>query len=657
MQMPTLPSRDVLREVFDSAVRRINELRGSTIDLTTDFYAQIGNSVFEAGYSALGDFCDAEANTEVAPRLHVVSAPVGGGKTSFSMALMVAVTKVAEANPDAPYGCLFLVDQIDKADQMYRDLEMQMPGKVAVWTMDHDVKCKNPTRVLRPAARFAVGDLSHYPVVIVTHNFFTGKRGSTARNVTRGGHTLQRALPVVDERPEEVTVFDVELSAAQAVRELIEKDTDHADHIGPHINALVRFMHDKSFTKASLDKPTITEPWEFDPSLRWFTTPAAHDYVRHNKANESVAAVFGFAKALVNGYAFVNRAVGSSCRFIGYETNLLLAPGMMLLDATADIDGVSQLCSWRTHAAVPQAQYDNLSIVHVPPHTKSRLSSYLTSAKNRRAYVDWMLETIKQNMKPGERGLVVCKLAPFKNEDVPAWPKGDRRFAHRETYTQDYGWELDGRLLCATHWGTGVGVNSWRDADVVFLFDEYHLPRRIIIATAQGLQQHKSTEGALAKMNTINTKAHAVDALSEGHLLRWTKQMALRGRGRCFDAQGNCGQQRLVVSGSLKRLLANKGRIFPGAQVVTSGQKKTDDKQTHADALLRVLSMAHLPDPLGTRVIASLMKVEWRDVWKNLTNNSQLQQAIAGLGWTYVSRKGCGGSYFKRTKVGLSFAA
>ena len=67
--------------------------------------------------------------------------------------------------------------------------------------------------------------------------------------------------------------------------------------------------------------------------------------------------------------------------------------------------------------------------------------------------------------------------------------------------------------------------------------------------------------------------------------------------------------------------------------------------------------MAALPNPLGTGVISSLMGAEWRDVWKNLMNNSQLQQAIAGLGWTYVSRKGCGGSYFKRTKVGLSFAA
>ena len=89
-----------------------------------------------------------------------------------------------------------------------------------------------------------------------------------------------------------------------------------------------------------------------------------------------------------------------------------------------------------------------------------------------------------------------------------------KKFSHKETYTQDYGWGTGWTTFVrATHWGTGVGVNSWRDADVVFLFDEYHLPRRTIIATVQGLQQHKSSEGALAKMNTINTKARAVGRL------------------------------------------------------------------------------------------------------------------------------------------------
>ncbi len=54
---------------------------------------------------------------------------------------------------------------------------------------------------------------------------------------------------------------------------------------------------------------------------------------------------------------------------------------------------------------VPTARYDNLEIIHVPQHTKRRLNEYLKTAGNQRAYVKWMVETIKEHMAPGERGL------------------------------------------------------------------------------------------------------------------------------------------------------------------------------------------------------------------------------------------------------------
>ena len=76
--------------------------------------------------------------------MHTVSAPAGGGKTSFSYALIAAVTRYAEQNRDAPYGCAFVTDQIPRADEVYRDLEALLPGKVAIWTTDHDVKCTKP---------------------------------------------------------------------------------------------------------------------------------------------------------------------------------------------------------------------------------------------------------------------------------------------------------------------------------------------------------------------------------------------------------------------------------------------------------------------------------------------------------------------------------
>ena len=92
--MPTLPSRDVLRAEFDAAVLELDRSRPGS-NLTTDFYSRIGDSVFEAGYSALADTCGAEGKPKA--RLHVVSAPVGSGKTSFSLALVAAVTRLAVA--------------------------------------------------------------------------------------------------------------------------------------------------------------------------------------------------------------------------------------------------------------------------------------------------------------------------------------------------------------------------------------------------------------------------------------------------------------------------------------------------------------------------------------------------------------------------------
>ena len=104
-----------------------------------------------------------------------VLAPAGAGKTSFSYALMVAVTRNAENDPAASYGCVYVVDQISKADEAYRELTALLPGKVAVWTTEHDVNCKEfPKLKKRPAAQFNSEALRLCPVVIVTHSSISG---------------------------------------------------------------------------------------------------------------------------------------------------------------------------------------------------------------------------------------------------------------------------------------------------------------------------------------------------------------------------------------------------------------------------------------------------------------------------------------------------
>src|SRR6516164_4920068 len=106
---------------------------------------------------------------------------------------------------------------------------------------------------------------------------------------------------------------------------------------------------------------------------------------------------------------------------------------------------------------------------------------------------------------------------------------------------------------------------------VVFLFDEFFIPRRIAAATVQAFRGHKANEGDLASMKTLNSKAKGVDLIGEGHRLRWTKQLALRGRGRTYDQHGLCGKQRLVISSDLKSFMANAARLFPGANIRTAG--------------------------------------------------------------------------------------
>jgi hypothetical protein len=651
--MPQMPTREQLRTEFDAAVQEIDQVREGS-KLTSDFYARIGDSVFEAGHSALGDSCGQLGEPEPTkaprrPRLHVVSAPVGGGKTSYAVALIAAVVRLQEHSEGLPFGCLWVVDQMTKADEMYRELSRLLPGKVAVWSTDHNLGCKQPTKVKDPdRARFAKDDLQNYAVAIVTHAFFGGKGSHKARQVLHHGELRQRALTVIDERPDEVTVYDIEYSAAERVRELVKADEKHAETAGPHMDALVSFMHPRTFGAGSLEKPTDEqEAWKAAAELQWFTTPEASAFVRDNRDMPHVEPVFGFAKALAQGYAFIARlGAEQSTHFIGYENKLVMAPGMLLLDATADIDGVRQLCPWRQHSETPQARYDNLSIVHVPAHTKKRLSNHLKVAKHRRDYVTWMTSVIREQMQPGQLGLVVCKKTLFDNENIPDWPEGDPR--HRETNCREqFCWDIDGRKLCAVHWGTGIGDNTWMLADVVFLFDEFYLPRRTVIATAQGLQHHKATEGELARMKTLNSTAKKVDTLQEGHLLRWTKQMALRGRGRSYDAQGVCGHQRLVVSGDLTRLLASAERLFPGASITTI-KARSGAKQSQALALLGVLSGPRLPETITCKWIGQQMKTPWRNVGKNVMTQEAVLQAIENLGLEYVPGKGRNGASFRK---------
>jgi hypothetical protein len=613
---PSIPDRSPFRALYDQAVEEINATRDTK--LTTEFHAKISNAIFNVGLAALIDCC---TNTK---RMHTVSAPPGAGKTSVSYALIAALTRYAEANPDGPYGCVYVVDQISRADSVYEELSALLPGKVAVW--------HNGREFDRAALKF-------FPVAIVTHNFFVDVNGHHARSVDRyrDGRFRQRALTIVDEQPEDVKTFEATPSEAQAVREALNDTYPDAKE---HLDNLFRFIEPFGYAPANrLYRPGLeVDQNAVSAQLAWFASEAAKR-IAHSAATKKIAGVdqlFGFAKAMSLGCGFV--VSGNPVRFVGWESKLIakLSAGTILLDATADIDGVSRLVPWRVDAEVPQAHYDNLTIVHVPPLTTKRLSVYLKTAPNQRAYVKGMREIIREHTAPGERVLVVCTKRLFEAERVPDWPDGDERFNDPESYTKRYEWDVEGRKLCAVHWGTGIGSNDYRDADVVVLFNEFYIPRRAHVAKAQGLLELKAHEGPLGSLRTLNSNSTGVDALDVGHRLRWLKQMALRGRARMYDEHGVCGTQRLVVACELQGFMANVGTVFPGAKVCITG---AGDNTTLIEKVLQRLSSETTRTVITTAEIGALIERAWRKVSSRMLTPA-FMSALDGIGWRYVKRKG-----------------
>jgi hypothetical protein len=365
----------------------------------------------------------------------------------------------------------------------------------------------------------------------------------------------------------------------------------------------------------------------------------AQEHIAEALTGSAVAALRDYSRLVrtVEVCNVVLRSLGTY--FTGYENNLTISPGMVMLDATADIDGTEQLSLWREYQEAPRAHYDNLEIIHVPSVTKQRLSRYFKLPDQRQTFAGWMVAVIKSNMEPGQRGLVVCHNTLIIENDVPNVPLPGKDW--------ELAWDIGGRKLCTTHWGTGIGDNTWKNADVVFLFGEFWIPRRAQIAQGQALGQHRAYEGDLAKMTTLNSKAPGIDALQEGHLLRWNKQMGLRGNGRNYDGDGYCAPQKIVCTGDLKRLLAHADRLFPGANVhsVPSDQGK---KPTQAYALLSLLSRRGLPPKLSQRWIGQQLGKPWREISKHVMRNEDVLKVIENLGWRYVADKGRKGSYFER---------
>jgi hypothetical protein len=592
------------------------------------------------------------------PKQYVVAAPPGTGKTSHAIALMAATVQTADTDdPSKPYGCLFVVDQIKKADDIFRQINALLPGQVAVWTTDHNVDVGKPTQLfVPPERRFHVDQLEQHAIAVVTQAFLRGPRGNKARHVLRGDHRVPRALTIFDEQTREVEVYDVQQSEAIAVKEAIERNLRHRD-IKVKMEPLLDFIHRQSKRTGNTVETPNDNPveWRVADDLAWFTTDEAEQFVLSNSREMThLDKVFGFAAQMHNNCALIYRRGGGETgkHFMAYMPIAKPTGSSILLDATADIDRVSELCSWRTHVTVPQVNYDNLHIIHTERFTKENLTEFLRKDANRRKYAEHAKKVIREIMPVGARGMVVCKKL-LVDHGLP--PDGSIQPAQQQKTDSAFPWNFEGRHLAVTWWGGhGIGVNDWKEAEYVFQFGEHILPSRTMFAMVQGLRGDKATSGILSTTKSSNSKPQEVKLVTEGHLLRFIKQLGMRGRARSFDQDGVCGKQVLVLTCDFERLLLHADQLFPGATLSKWGRTQEHYRLlTQAEMLMELLTDPDQPDHIDGDVIAQDMGLKrWGSGSSNvMRRKDKMERILRNLGWTYVPKRGPGGgSSFIKTE-------
>jgi hypothetical protein len=346
--------------------------------------------------------------------------------------------------------------------------------------------------------------------------------------------------------------------------------------------------------------------------------------------------VVGFARSLARGLAFVSRdTVGQERggRFVGYRLIFTPAPGTILLDATADIDGIEKIVpDSRRSIPVPSVDYSNLEVVHINTPSdlfagKRRSTQELCkSARTAEPYAAWIKRTIISNTQPGE---IVLAVVHHKLLEHRYLPQDDSLML-----------DIEGRKVAFSHWGFGIGSNKWKSADVVFLFGEHYLPRVPTIANVMSLSG-VSPAAYLPKVDNPNHREGSYRALSLGHLARWEKQLACRGNVRNISLDGVCGKQRLYVTAEFHRFMEQKDRMFRGAKFDFEATVKARAKEEKGPKAFAALLRSTDREELTAQEVCDLTGTSLSNISKTLLL-PDVSKAYDDRGWLFVRGGGRG---------------
>jgi hypothetical protein len=615
-------------ESFQAALRQLYAHRDQPLAAFTEL---VGRNIFEGLTQCLEDSQSDHAILRVLP------APTGSGKTSCAIAFAAAWVREGGT-------VLILSSLVENCETIWKELAALIGNQAAYWSSqmafpdDHD----GPGAMLG-----SVSEAKNYPALVITQQKFSSPDRADALYVHGG---KRRELIIVDERPEHTHVPQITLTDAEILHGLAKQriGLDHEGEEGLLVNRLgelckiladeVGAIRHGSLEELSLSNDVVSYLGE---ALK--NTKIKNRLSAGNDEWDRIKALQGFCEAAASHCAFVasRPEFTRDATFVGYRLDWPVIPGMAIMDATGEIDGLNKLYNKQTVLPTPQADYRHLSVTQIeaPEGTKpSGFQAQVGSPGGRKSLLKWLSKQVSELTTVEDRVLIVSFKALINSDEYRKTNWGDRQVAQ-------------------TWFGQGIGSNEWRDCNVVFIIGEFWMPRRVHVGQANALKEIPVT-GTLKEAVGGNSLRGDYGTLSVGHHLRQLKQMAMRGTGRKLDENGIAAPMHLFLCGHSSLVMAYQSIVFPNAKpmVFLNGKHDTSlvgskARRDVTESLMKMLVMSDqsfvssddIQETLGTRLAKHKPKLDQDPVF---------QAFLITHGWVPISGSGRGSkSGFEKQSV------
>lgn len=507
-----------------------------------------------------------------------VSAATGSGKSVGACAL------IAHLHP-AP--CAFVIQTVEECENVYRSLSKLLPGKVAVYTSLHRINA-SPTLTeqkrrelgLEVTRRWHEDEFKASPVVITTHERWKREIDTGSDLGVRLFNGKPRALVVVDEDPSLERVYvkqpeDVsrlasifaDVTLRDEARAVGFTTAHHAADALATIHNRMRSIKDHAASLRLYTTDIVTA--EDVETLEALSFKEITERVRHLPPDERTEcaddawSTVDFLKAAAQGRVFYSRDKGGA--FYAYALQIQVQPRTLILDGTADLNGMYAIGSHVSVAESERPNYAPLQLAFVNPPAafigKMKPDKLLRNRWTAEPYMRWFFSFLLEHTHEGEHVLIYAKDA------LLSYGIHMEREYNESSDTKPFETVYRGRRLHWCNFGRGRGSNAWKDCTVSFRLGDFHMKKAALLARIGSATGRTFNGQDLTALSSGRTRDPLLKLASDTHLIVATKQDAARICIRHLSDDGVCAPARLYLVDSDKSLMTQyQQRMFPGSK-------------------------------------------------------------------------------------------